>query len=361
MDVDQDESFRIPKEIVEKIATSYTSPDEDLGVGAPSVTDPEGEGRVKMTEEEMANHTKTPWGEDMAHQNLAGGQSLLLNGNRLAHTARILSEANYQYARHCVNSHDELIAACKDARENINNEKGCCNDRFAVLVLRTAITNAEGIAGTYTPPDEDLGDIAAAELAMEQPLSTTPIPRRQAMQSRALTYSEALKLAAEYATQLDERDACAHDPARRSQLEVLRDAFDQTFGTPPGSTHRDWWPGSMTADMISKAAAEVADVTLKEKQTVIDSLTGQLRDKDVEISDLHRGLSIANTANTRRLNENTALRAENTAQDVILQSYREDKAVADSSMRCAAMAALDSASAWQLLYELAREKIQVEP
>lgn len=49
---------------------------------------------------------------------------------------RVLAEANYQYARHCVNVHDELLAACQEAKTYI------INDRIRDI-LRDAVEKAE--------------------------------------------------------------------------------------------------------------------------------------------------------------------------------------------------------------------------
>ncbi len=54
--------------------------------------------------------TSRPWGDQLAPP--VGAGTII---GRLPRDARVLAEANYQHARHCVNSHDALMAACKTA------------------------------------------------------------------------------------------------------------------------------------------------------------------------------------------------------------------------------------------------------
>lgn len=174
----------------------------------------------------------------------------------------------------------------------------------------------------YTPPDENMCEIAAAELAGQR--HETRLTRLR--MNVGLSYERLGEWARSYAREADRLD---EENARLSSQ--LRDRTG------------------------------VDGDTSEEKQTVIDSLAGQLRDKDVRIADLERCLQGLRGMANRRHDENTALRAENTAQDVILQSYREDANGDDFSMRDAAMAALDSASAWQLLYERCRDSVKGKP
>ena len=90
--------------------------ERDDGVEVPTTEHPEGKGRGSMTPEEATHHTELPWSESMATKFPAHGGALLLYVRSLSHTSRILSEANYHFARHRVNCHDELLAMCKATR-----------------------------------------------------------------------------------------------------------------------------------------------------------------------------------------------------------------------------------------------------
>jgi len=233
---------------------------------------PEGEGRVKMTKEEMSHHTETPWGEDMAHKHLAGGQALLLNGSRLFHTARILSEANYQYARHCVNSHDALLAAKAALEESINGLK-----RPHEITSETDYML--------------LGDITKAEEAASD--DTTAGPKQA-----GFVPEEATAAIAEANLKGE------HAPLCRTRLELLRDQFGASFGplheiTASNEVHYTWCmdsgPGNITRGLISHRdllddMVANADTT-REHNTIIDSLAGQIRDKDVKLS--HANFALA--------------------------------------------------------------------
>ena len=57
----------------------------------------------------MSKHTKTPWTNDLTPMIKGGDKSIKINGFPLSVDYRILAEDNFQFAKHRVNLHDELV------------------------------------------------------------------------------------------------------------------------------------------------------------------------------------------------------------------------------------------------------------
>ena len=69
---------------------------------------------------------------------------------------RAMTEANYQYAKHCVSSHDDLLAACelmaillREPDNRFPSEYSRAED-----ALLAAITKATHVSGDDAPPHE---------------------------------------------------------------------------------------------------------------------------------------------------------------------------------------------------------------
>ncbi len=65
----------------------------------------------------MIEHTPAPWTDTtyVMAVGLAGGVKVLLNGKPPQIDCRVMSEGNYQHAKHCVNAHADLLTACEEA------------------------------------------------------------------------------------------------------------------------------------------------------------------------------------------------------------------------------------------------------
>ena len=69
----------------------------------------------------MTEHMPTPWTDETGASIAEGDPRVLFNGVPPAVKCRVIAEANYQHAKHCVNCHDELVAACEWAREVLSH------------------------------------------------------------------------------------------------------------------------------------------------------------------------------------------------------------------------------------------------
>ena len=56
-----------------------------------------------------SKHTPVPWGETIAPLIHAGDQRISIGGETPRVACRVLSEDNFQWAKHCVNAHDDLL------------------------------------------------------------------------------------------------------------------------------------------------------------------------------------------------------------------------------------------------------------
>lgn len=66
-------------------------------------------GDSKMTNENK--HTPAPWGNDLTPLIKSGDPTVKLNGRPSREALRVLAEDNFQYAKHRVNCHAELLDA----------------------------------------------------------------------------------------------------------------------------------------------------------------------------------------------------------------------------------------------------------
>ena len=67
----------------------------------------------------MSKHTKTPWTNDLTPMIKGGDKSIKINGFPLSVDYRILAEDNFQFAKHRVNLHDELVDALELALDHL--------------------------------------------------------------------------------------------------------------------------------------------------------------------------------------------------------------------------------------------------
>lgn len=89
-------------------------------------------------------HTPPPWTNSTALPVRAGeGHRLLLGGDPPLVDCRVLSEANYQLAKRCVNAHDDLLEACKTALAESVGQPSRRISYAGLDEIQAAIVNAE--------------------------------------------------------------------------------------------------------------------------------------------------------------------------------------------------------------------------
>lgn len=62
----------------------------------------------------MSDHNPAPWGDDLTPLIPAGDKRVLLKGVTSREALRVLAEDNFQFAKHRVNIHDEMLKALKE-------------------------------------------------------------------------------------------------------------------------------------------------------------------------------------------------------------------------------------------------------
>ncbi len=91
----------------------------------------------------MAEHTATPWTDRTALAIPPGDDRVKLGGYPSKVAIRVLSEGNYQYAKHCINAHDDLVAACKLGLRSAGMPPHSKSTREAMRIFTAALALAE--------------------------------------------------------------------------------------------------------------------------------------------------------------------------------------------------------------------------
>lgn len=86
-------------------------------------------------------HNPAPWTNELTPLIEAGNPVVKLNGAPCSVDLRVLSEDNFQYAKHRVNCHDELLEALIEIEQMVHaNEM----NEGTMEVVRAAISKAKG-------------------------------------------------------------------------------------------------------------------------------------------------------------------------------------------------------------------------
>ncbi len=135
-----EENLKLRQQEKQKNATLIGDLTELKGTIADMISQAERDDGVEVVVPKQPSDTATPrpWSINLAPLRAAGTVVGIQRRD-----VRVLSEPNFRLSVHCVNCHAEFLAACKDARGNIKNEKGCRNSRWSIRVLTAIIEKAE--------------------------------------------------------------------------------------------------------------------------------------------------------------------------------------------------------------------------